>query len=226
MHRIKLHFSHNVRYVVFEVDGHHYLLDRKPAHLVCYLFLPLNFLCYQKAFLISREEFLQLKKTKMSQKKSVISPSLIGGFAALTTVYTRINHINLFQYFETQLSLPVNVGLLIFGWFVVYCLLQGMYASKEKLIRTTIESNLSSPVSYQLKVKDPVTFVRKMIGLRIFAWVMLLMPTCLFLLFGNLLLLLVSCVGLFVLLFSAVIAFTPSDFIEYHILSSRDDHHS
>lgn len=218
MNNIQLQFSNNFRYLLFEIDGQHYLLDRHPTHLICYIFLPISFLFYQKVYPIKKDVLLKLEKKEIGARKYTIPTSLVGGLAVLANTYSRINNINPFQYFETQFSLTINFILLFLSWFVIYGLIQWRYASKKKDIQKIIGTELNSPFHCKIRVESIIKFVLNILGIRMFAWLILLIPAILFFLTGNLLLIFISMIGTAIFKFSALLTFTPSNTISYTVL--------
>lgn len=217
MNNIQLRFSNNFRYLLFEIDGQYYLLDRHPTHLICYIVLPTSFLFYQKVYPIKKDVLLKLEKKETGAGKYTIPTSLVGGAAVLANTYSRINNINPFQYFETQFSLTINFILLFLSWFVIYGLIQWLYASKKKDIQKIIGTELNSPFHCKIRVESIIKFVRNILGIRIFAWLMLLIPAILFFLTGNLLLIFMSMIGTATFKFSALLTLTPSNTISYTV---------
>lgn len=59
----KIRFTYgNFRYLVFELNHQYYLLDRRPCHLVGYLFPPINWLFFQHVYPITSDDYCKIKK--------------------------------------------------------------------------------------------------------------------------------------------------------------------
>lgn len=59
----KIRFTYgNFRYLVFELNHQYYLLDRRPCHLIGYLFPPINWLFFQHVYPITSDEYCKIKE--------------------------------------------------------------------------------------------------------------------------------------------------------------------
>ena len=59
----KIRFTYgNFRYLVFELNHQYYLLDRRPCHLIGYLFPPINWLFFQHVYPITLDEYCKIKE--------------------------------------------------------------------------------------------------------------------------------------------------------------------
>ncbi len=153
---IQLHYKGNLRYVLFEVEGQSYLLDRRPSHFIGYLSLPLNWLFYQKVYAITNEERSRLEIKHSRASKFVIPTSLVGGLAVFFNAWTRVHNVDIFGRFNMELSKTTKLILLALGFILAYILIQLLYSSRRKNIERLFDKLLSQPLYY------------KMLGLRIF----------------------------------------------------------
>lgn len=67
----KIRFTYgNFRYLVFEFNHQYYLLDRRPCHLIGYLFPPINWLFFQHVYPITSDDYCKIKEKKWTCYKT------------------------------------------------------------------------------------------------------------------------------------------------------------
>ena len=98
----------NFRYLVFEIEGQYYLLDRRPSHFIGYLFPPLNWFFYQKVYPIKEEDYLRIKQRNNQFKHIVIPVSLGAGLSVFIGAWSRTVNLS----FKTDFSEITNIILL------------------------------------------------------------------------------------------------------------------
>lgn len=78
----KIRFTYgNFRFLVFEFNHQYYLLDRRPCHLIGYLFPPINLLFFQHVYPITSDEYCKIKEKNGRATKLTVSASLGAGLS-------------------------------------------------------------------------------------------------------------------------------------------------
>lgn len=221
MRKIKLHYKGNLRYALFLVDEQYYIIDRRPSHFIGYFLIPLNWMFYHKVYPITVEEYRNIEEKHSKASKFVISASSVGGVSVLLNTWMRVNNIDIFQYFNTNLS-PVIKGILLFiGLLSSYMLLQILYSSKKKSIQNLIGKNLDSPLFYKLRPEKIFQSVVNIIGLQILGVGLTAIFVAGFLYLGNIAMLLGTILMMFILLGLVNVAISPNEKWEYRIVDIR-----
>lgn len=218
---IQLHYKGNLRYVLFEVEGQSYLLDRRPSHFIGYLSLPLNWLFYQKVYAITSEERSRLETKHSRASKFVIPTSLVGGLAVFFNAWTRVHNVDILGRFNMEFSRTTKLILLALGFILAYILIQLLYSSRRKNIERLFGKLLSQPLYYKMQPVHPIRFFFKMLGLRIFEIVLPIIFIVVFLYLGNVAFLVGAILAIALFIGSANGAFSPNEKWQYKIVEIR-----
>ena len=218
---IQLHYKGNLRYVLFEVEGQSYLLDRRPSHFIGYLSLPLNWLFYQKVYAITNEERSRLETKHSKASKFVIPTSLVGGAVVFFNAWTRVHNVDIFGRFNMDLSKTTKLILLALGFILAYILIQLLYSSRRKNIERLFGKLLSQPLYYKMQPVHPIRFFFKILGLRIFEIVLSIICLAVFLYLGNVAFLIETILAIAIFIVSAGGAFSPNEKWQYKIVDIR-----
>lgn len=218
---IQLHYKGNLRYVLFEVEGQSYLLDRRPSHFIGYLSLPLNWLFYQKVYAITSEERSRLEAKHSKASKFVIPTSLVGGLAVFFNAWTRMHSIDIFEYFYVNFPRVTSCSLVVFGLFLSFILLQLLYFSRRKSIQKVLGKTLVQPFYYKIRPVKSIRLFFKMLTLRIFGIALPVMFALAFIYLKNIAMLLIMVLTMFSFLGLVNGAFSPGEEWEYEIVDIR-----
>ncbi|OLF48412.1 hypothetical protein BU202_01990 [Streptococcus cuniculi] len=154
------HFSYaNFRYLVFQLDGQYYLLDRQPNHLIAYLFMPLTWFFYQRVYPLTNEDYLNIRQKNDVMKQFVIPSALGVGASVFVGNWLRIHHVS--KYFETDFSVMFKIILLLLAMAISSMLAWLVYNSRKRSIASLTHVNLTQPLYYKLR---PSRISSKMIG--------------------------------------------------------------
>lgn len=220
--KIKLQYKSNLRYAFFNFKGENYLLDRRPSHFIGYLFLPLNWIFYQKVYAITNEEFSRLEGKHSKASKFIIPVSLVGGLIVLFNAWTRIHNIDIFEYFYVDFSIVTSCILVGFGLILSFVLVQLLYFLRKKSIQKVLEKTLEQPIYYKIRPVKPMRFFLKMFILRIFVIALPVIFAISFIYLKNIAMLLIMVLTTFFLIGSANGAFLTSEEWEYEVVDIRN----
>lgn len=223
------HFTYaNFRYLVFQIDGQYYLLDRRPNHLIGYLFMPLNWFFYQRIYPITNEDYHKIKQ-KNDRLKHLVLPSTLGaGLSVFVGNWLRIHHVS--KYFETDFSLKLNIILALMGIFLSFILAGWFYRSRKRSITSLTYINVEHPLYYKL-VPSKISW--KMI-ITYIAYLILIVGTAIlslvgFIYLGNLVFLLTATLLVFLHLIAVNLAYSTDSDHFYRVVDirqKRDNHWS
>ncbi|MFU2181733.1 DUF443 family protein [Streptococcus pluranimalium] len=218
METIQFYSKGNMRYVLFQIDGQHYLLDRRPRHLLVYLFFPLNWKLYHNIYMITPEEYQKINKKYMKASRFTIPTSLIAGSVVFLNSWTRLRGIDTFERFNTDFSMSVKWILLIFGVLIVFPLLQLFYSSRKKSMEKLIGRELTNALYYKLKPQKTLKLFFNLFMLLLFAFVMLICFAIAFLYLGNLAMLVSAMLMSFLCLCAANGTYSDNEKWKYEIV--------
>ncbi|EHJ53056.1 DUF443 family protein [Streptococcus macacae] len=221
METIQLYYKGNFRYALFLVDEQYYIIDRRPSHFIGYCFIPLNWIFYHKVYPITTEEYQKIVEKHSKASQFVISASLVGGISVFLNTWMRVNNIDIFQYFNTNLSPVIKGILLLIGLLSSYMLLQILYSSKKKRIQNLIGKNLDSPLFYKLRPEKPLQFAVNITGFQLFGVGLTAIFVATFLYLGNIAMFLGIILMMFILLGLANGAISPNEKWKYRIVDIR-----
>mgnify|MGYP003605424924 FL=1 len=223
METIQLYYRGNFRYILLSVGKQYYLIDRRPSHIIGYFLLPSNWYFYYKVYPITTEEYLKIQTKYSKSSKFMIPVSFVGGLSVFLSTWMRVNNVDIFQYFNTNLS-PVAKGIaLCLSFLSSFILLQIVYSSRKKNIQTLIGKNLDSPLFYKFRPEKPLQFTLNTIGLRIFGVSLIAIFVLAFLYLGNIAMLFGNILMTFIYFGMANGAISPNEKWKYRIVDVLPD---
>lgn len=141
----------NFRYLVFEMDGEFYLLDRRPRYIIGYLFSPINWFFYQEVYPLSREGFSKIQQKNDRARKFSMSVSFGAGLGVLIYNWFRLKKIDISIYFKIITSFEINLILLLLGLMLALSLARLFYYYRKKNMLSLIGTTLQTPLYVKLK---------------------------------------------------------------------------
>ena len=147
----KIRFTYgNFRYLVFEFNHQYYLLDRRPCHLIGYLFPPINWFFFQHVYPITSDEYCKIKEKNGHAIKLTVSASLGAGLSVFLYNWLRVNKIDITKYFETNLSSFTTVALFLMTFLLTYVLVELFYYSRKRRMASVLGRELRHLQYYKI----------------------------------------------------------------------------
>lgn len=213
------HFSYvSIRYLIFQIEGRYYLLDRSPRYFIGYILLPLNWFFYQRVYPITNEDYLKIEEKHSKASKFTIPSSFAGGLAVFLNAFLRINNIDTFKYFNTDLLPSQKVFYLLMALPVSILLYQVLHLLSKKNIQRLLGTDFRSVLFYRIKPEKPFHFLLRMIGFQVFGIGMITILAIVFFYSGNIEMLIGSILMMFVYLILAYGVFSPNEKWKYKIV--------
>ncbi|AUW96347.1 DUF443 family protein [Streptococcus pluranimalium] len=186
METIQFYSKGNMRYVLFQVDEQHYLLDRRPRHLLVYFFIPSSWFFYQNVFPITDEEYSKMNFKHSKASKFTIPTSLIVGLVVFFNSWSRLKNYNPFEHPNTNISMQNKWILLVIGLILAFLILQSVYLVSKKSIENLLGRKIQSPIYYKIRPEKSIRFNLFMIFNQIFAAMLVSGSSLAFMYLGNL----------------------------------------
>lgn len=140
----------NFRYLVFEFNHQYYLLDRRPCHLIGYLFPPINWLFFQHVYPITSDDYCKIKEKNGRATKLTVSASLGAGLSIFLYNWLRVNKIDITKYFEANLSSFTKVALFLMTFLLTYVLVELCYYSRKRRMVSVLGRELRHIQYYKI----------------------------------------------------------------------------
>ena len=141
----------NFRYLVFEMEGRYYLLDRSPRYFIGYLFSPINWIFYQKVYPISQEGYSKIQQ-KNNRARNLVMPASFGaGLGVFIYNWFRLKKIDISSHFETTFSFEINLILLLLSLILAYTLAKLFYSYRKKNMDSLLGTALQAPQYMKLR---------------------------------------------------------------------------
>lgn len=141
----------NFRYLVFEMEGRYYLLDRSPRYFIGYLFSPINWLFYQKVYPISQEGYSKIQQKNDRARNLVIPASFGAGLGVFIYNWFRLKKIDISSHFETTFSFEINLILLLLSLILAHTLAKLFYSYRKKNMDSLLGTALQAPQYMKLR---------------------------------------------------------------------------
>lgn len=147
----KIRFTYgNFRYLIFEFNHKYYLLDRRPCHLIGYLFPPINWFLFQHVYPITLDEYYKIKEKNGRAIKLTVSASLGAGLSVFLYNWLRVNKIDITKYFETNFSSFTKVLLFLMTFLLTYILVELFYYSWKRRMASVLGHELRHLQYYKI----------------------------------------------------------------------------
>ncbi|MFU2181747.1 DUF443 family protein [Streptococcus pluranimalium] len=221
METIQFYNKGNMRYVLFQVDGQHYLLDRRPRHLLVYFFVSSNWFFYQNVFPITDEEYSKMNFKHSKASKFTIPTSLIVGLVVFFNSWSRLKNYNPFEHPNTTMPMTIKWTLLVLSIIVASVLIQLIYYTRKNSLEKMLGRELGQPSLYKFKPESPVKLSISIFKLLLFGIFMFIAFSVTFMYLGHILVLL-GVVFMAVMVIGSVNgAFQPIGEWRYHIMDKK-----
>lgn len=212
----------NFRYLIFQVNGQYYLLDRCPNHFIGYLFSPVNWFFYQKVYSITPSQYEKVQnKLAQAPKLSFLIPIAIGMGTLLSRISQKENR-DIIKLFETEFSILTCLFTLLIGVILIYLLVKLFYSQREKSMISLLDSRLNQSKYYKFM---PSKFnLKQLVGYVLVLWGLPFFGGWYYLFSGNLFWGLFTLFMLFFCFISSNVAFSTEANQFYKIVDIKEEH--
>ncbi|HHF7010880.1 TPA: DUF443 family protein [Streptococcus mutans] len=211
----------NFRYLMFERGGQYYLLDRRPRYMIGYLFLPLNWFFHQKVYAITADDYFKIQE-KLNKKAKFSFPVSIGsGLGVFVASLSRVTNFD--KNFETDFSIEINSMLALVGILLAYLLIELFYDIWKKSLNALFPLDNRFIAYCQVRPSYSVLQYAKMIGFRLFFFMLFFGITLIYLTLGNWLMWLGSIFMLWLFFLSVNLNFIPREDVQYKIIDIKSN---
>ena len=195
----------NFRYLVFEMEGRYYLLDRSPRYFIGYLFSPINWLFYQKVYPLSQEGYSKIQQKNDIARNLVIPASFGAGLGVFIYNWFRLKKIDISSHFETTFSFEINLILLLLSLILAHTLAKLFYSYRKKNMDSLLGTELQAPQYMKLRPKK-INF-KQLIGYGVIMGGLVLSMAAYYLYSANLLFCLITIAMSFIYFIGSNVAF-------------------